>query len=143
MWFLHYVFKKTLIVTQMRRAFGRLWASWRFRSQKRIEHVSRPLKGDLSLPKFGLSDGSDPHISSIQFVDSFTAEWEEISAKVTIIYNVAAYVNHYLAYALSYRDQANDASRYADHRAANVTGTLNMLRLTCTGVPKLLVHVWI
>ena len=57
----------------------------------------------------------------------FSELWTEIASSVTIIYHVAAYVNHYLA--------------YEDHRPANVLGTLNILRLAASGVPKVLLHV--
>lgn len=71
----------------------------------------RALKGELESPQFGLTP----------------AEWSEVSNTASIVYHVAAYVNHYLA--------------YEDHRAANVLGTLNVLRLVATGLPKILLHV--
>lgn len=66
--------------------------------------------------------------SSLFLIFSISSDlYNEIASTVTIIYHIAAFVNHYLG--------------YEDHRAADVIGTLNVLRLAATSQPKVLLHV--
>jgi thioester reductase-like protein len=71
----------------------------------------RILCGDISTPDLGLSD----------------AQWRDLSNSVTSIYHSAAEVDY--------------LNTYRELRAANVTGTKEILRLCCSGQPKELNYI--